>query len=147
MGLGREWNGRTPLDTSLIPDFLADTASPFNNDKNIGWLAEISYALLRDVREPVEQMRGMGDSARQWDRVLFWRRTLLHRAATFYGTSSSQYRAAYAHAEDKLRGAKVAAGWDIPPSDVLPRWKHIQSRMSLAGKPYEEQTVWRSIFH
>lgn len=34
----------------------------------------------------------------------------------------------------------------MAPMDVLPRWRHIQARIAMAGKPYEEQIIWRSIF-
>lgn len=146
--LGSGSEGLEPSEALRLPDFSSDTASAFNSERRAG-LANLSHALLRDVREPVERIFGYEDSEWNWDRILFWRRTLLHRAATFYGTSSTQYMAVHAHAHgNPARGRRVAADdLDLPPLDILPRWKHIQARMSLAEKPYEEQTVWRSIFH
>lgn len=144
--LGSNSEDLKPSEALRFPDFTSDTASAFNSE-NRAALANLSHALLRDVREPVERIFGYENSERYWDRILFWRRALLHRAATFYGTSSTQYMAVHAHAHgNPARGRRVAADdLDLAPLDIIPRWKHIQSRISMAGKPYEEQTVWRSI--
>lgn len=134
-------------DARGIPfiDFHADSASPFA-DTSAPFIATLGYGLLRDVREPAEQgLSVQWDSMMGWDRIHFWRMMLLHRAATFYGTSSSQYRALYAYAQG--RDVLWAVSQEVTPLDALPRWKHIQSRVSMAGKPYEEQTAWRSVLY
>lgn len=120
-----------------------DTASSFTNEVP-SWLASFGYALLRDVREPAERILGWNRSRREWDRILTLRKMLLHRAAAFYGTNSSQYFALYAQAGNGLAFQKV--GEDMPVQDVLPKWSHIQSRMAMAGNPYEDQVIWRSVF-
>lgn len=124
----------------------ADTASAFTQT-NPSLLASIANALLRDVRDPAEHIWYEEGPMWKWSRILLWRRMLLHRAATFYGTDSSQYRGLYAHAGSNY-GNEAAEVVDtgVSPMDMLPRWRHIQSRMSMAGKPYEEQVIWRSVF-
>lgn len=124
-------------------DVRADTKGHFTNDFPV-WLTGIGYALLRDVREPAERAIYDKDNAPEWERVTMWRRMLLHRAATFYGTDSSQYRGLHAQASTSY--ANALAGRAMAPLDVLPRWRHIQARVAMAGKPYEEQVIWRSIF-
>ncbi|KAK7717729.1 hypothetical protein SLS64_003224 [Diaporthe eres] len=123
----------------------ADTASAFTR-KNEGWLGSIANALLRDVREPAEHIWTEGQ-VKNWTRILVWRRMLLHRAATFYGTDSSQYRGLYAQARGNYgKEAAEVVDTGVSPMDLLPTWRHIKSRMSMAGKPYEEQVIWRSVF-
>lgn len=141
------WSSGRPTgsDGTASIDWTADTAAPFN-DASSGFIAAFGYALLRDAREPVERISGLENSARYWAQILFWRRILLHRAVEFYGTSSPQYRSVYAHAQGKY-GDVEAADRDVPAFEALPRWKHIQARISMAGKPCEEETIMRSIFH
>lgn len=143
--MGRQDKVPETEDPRGIPfiDWLADSASPHSNTDS-HFMAALGYGLLRDVREPAEQVEVQWGSILGWDRIYFWRRMLLHRAATFYGTSSPQYRALYAGAQGK--DVLEAVFREMTPLDALPRWKHIQSRISMAGKPYEEQTVWRSVF-
>ncbi|KAL2289465.1 hypothetical protein FJTKL_01741 [Diaporthe vaccinii] len=124
----------------------ADTASAFTRT-NEAWLASIANALLRDVRDPAEHMWDEEGAIQNWPRILLWRRMLLHRAATFYGTDSSQYRGLYAQARSNYgKEAAEVVDTGVSPMDILPRWRHIHSRMSMAGKPYEEQVIWRSVF-
>ncbi|KAG8157024.1 hypothetical protein KVR01_013014 [Diaporthe batatas] len=120
-------------------DWDADTARGFDSDSR-GWVVGLGYALLRDVRDPVELIVGLEESALRWDRILNSRQWLLHRAATLYGTGSPQYRLLYHFARDS--GPR-----DLPRADGLPQWKHFQSRIDMAGKPYEEEVIWRSVFH
>lgn len=124
-------------------DVRADTKGHFTNDFP-AWLTGIGYALLRDVREPAERIIYNKENAPEWERVTMWRRMLLHRAAAFYGTDSSQYRGLHAQASTSY--ANALAGRAMAPLDVLPRWRHIQARIAMDGKPYEEQVIWRSIF-
>ena len=125
-------------------DREADTSSAFNG-QYAGWLPGLSLALLRDVREPVEQIFDREESVKHWTRIKTWRRMLLHRAATFYGTDSSQYRALYEYSQ--AGRSQTAAEMGMSPLDILPRWRHIQSIMSMADKPYEDQVIWKSILH
>ncbi|POS70294.1 hypothetical protein DHEL01_v211313 [Diaporthe helianthi] len=129
---------------NLGVDWHADTASKFENTAP-WWVAAVNYALLRDVREPAERISGFIQSQQQWERILYWRKMLLHRAATFYGTSSPQYRLIYGHAQGKDNDVEGRADRNIPARDAMPLWKHILARTSMAGKPYEAQTIWRSI--
>lgn len=124
-------------------DANVDTAYPFSTSSP-AWLAGLGYALLRDVREPAEQIFDF-DLSDSWYRIIAWRGMLLHRAATFYGTDSSHYKALYALVL-KNPGDELAA-LGLSAMDVLPRWRHIQSRMLMAGKPYEDQVIWRSVFY
>lgn len=131
-------------DFARYIDRSAETASSFD-ETYLGWAAGLSNGFLRDVREPTEQIFDWEQSRKEWFRILTWRRMLLHRAATFYGTDSPQYRNLYAYA--RMDSAKEReARRDVHASDILPKWKHIQSRISLADKPYEDQVLWRSVF-
>lgn len=122
----------------------ADTSFSFNTlGRHL--LHGVSLGLLRDVREPVERIFYPGDLEDHWVRVSTWRRMLLHRAAVFYGTGSTQYRALYEYAGNGR--ALPAAAMGITPLDVLPRWRHIKSMMAMADEPYEEQVIWRSVLH
>ena len=142
---GRATDRSGPRDPEALIDWLADTAAPFSESEG-GWVAGLGYALLRDVREPAERIMEY-ETIADWSKILRWRQMLLHRAVTFYGIDSPQYRTLYAHAQGKYDD-KEAAVRDVPSRDAMPTWKHIRSRLSMAGKPYEEDhVIWRSVFN
>jgi hypothetical protein len=123
-------------------DYSADTAAPLAESFK-GWLSTLGYALLRDVREPVEPITGPEDMRLLYTRILYWRRMLLHRGATFYGRDSLQYRLLFAHAQGRM--SKKLVNEDLDLDEAWPRWKHIRARMAEAGQPYQEETIMRSI--
>lgn len=145
VGVATELPGQNSKELVFRHKYLdreADTASSFNTSHQ-GWQAALSFALLRDVREPVERIFSQKQSIKEWPRMLTWRQMLLHRAAPFYGTDSSQYSALYAHSGMHYGDQTVHR--DIPALDTIPRWRHIKSRISLADQPYEDQVIWRSV--
>lgn len=143
MGAAVELPSVKDREVGRYVDRDADTAYSFNTAKS-AWIAGLGYALLRDVREPAEPIFDV-DLSDSWYRIIQWRKMLLHRAATFYGTDSPQYKALYALV--LKRDDRETADLAVPATDAIPRWRHIQSRMAMAGKPPEEQVVWRSILH
>lgn len=128
----------------LYFDSKADTAYPVE-DRDNRWTERVAEALLRDVREPVEPILGFEDSGLLWDRIRTWRRMLLPRAAELYGRDSPQFRLMLNRA-GRRRDFQDAHANKALSRGALPKWSHIQSRIALADKPFEDQVVWKSVF-